>query len=140
MDNEEKILGMLGQIVDRLDNMDSRLDNMDSRLDNMDSRLDRLETAQAEMQASQAEMQKTLAEHSDLLKILDERSLKSAVLLETDVARDIHLVYEGHAITQQQLKKLASAERVEAVERDMFVVKETVRTLCIDVNDLKKAQ
>jgi len=126
MDNEEKILGMLGQIVERLDSMDSRLDNMDSRLD-------RLETAQAEMQ-------KTLAEHSDLLKILDERSLKSAVLLETDVARDIHLVYEGHAITQQQLKKLASAERVEAVERDMFVVKETVRTLRIDVNDLKKAQ
>lgn len=95
MNIEEKILQllekqgeMIGQINDRLGRLEDRMDRLESRMDKLEGRIDKLE-------ASQTAMQATLDEHTAMLKKLDERSLKSAVLLETEVPRKFNLLYEG---------------------------------------------
>ena len=47
---------------------------------------------------------------------LDTRSLRSAVILENDVARNIRLVYEGQEMLRQKMDALAPKERVEVLE------------------------
>ena len=38
---------------------------------------------------------------------IDTRSLRSSVLLETEVARDVRLVYEGQEMLRQKMEELA---------------------------------
>lgn len=174
MNNEEKILGLLVNLTEKVDNidgrlgqveavqakqgellvrMDERLDRMDERLsqveavqakhgellDRMDERLNQVETVQAKHGEQLAEVLAVQAEHGELLETLDARSLKSAVLLETDVARDIHLLYEGHSAIKQKLDTLATKEQVEELASDVDVIREVVSRHSSDISRLKKA-
>ena len=112
MSNEEKILEMLT--------------DMRSDIKQINGRLDRLETDVSELKAD--------------VKVLDERSLKSAVLLETDVARDTHLLYEGHSELKRQLDTLATKEQMEDLAGVVHVIKEVVSGHSRDIGRLKKAQ
>ena len=55
------------------------------------------------------------------VKVLDERSLKSAVLLETEVARDTRLLYEGYSELRRELSPLATKEQAEKLSGDVEV-------------------
>ena len=116
MNNEEKILALL---VELKESMDKRFDAVDTRLDGMDKRMDAMD---------------------ERLDELDARSLRTAVLLETEVARDIRLVYEGQEMLRQKLEELAPTERVEALEDDMTAVKSTVKIVVTRLDALEKAQ
>ena len=143
----------LDRMDERLDRMDERLDRMDERLsqveavqakhgellDRMDERLNQVETVQAKYGEQLAEVLAVQAEHGELLETLDARSLKSAVLLETDVARDIHLLYEGHSAIKQKLDTLATKEQVEELASDVDVIREVVSRHSSDISRLKKA-
>ena len=85
-------------------------------------------------------MQATLAEHGAMLKVLDERSLKSAVLLETEVARDTHLLYEGHSELKRELDTRATKEQVEELSGEVAIIKDVVTRHSVDIGKLKKAQ
>ena len=97
-----------------------------------------------EMKATQEEMKAEIDKRFDgieeRLDELDARSLRSAVLLETDVARDIRLVYEGQEMLRQKMEELTPKGRVEAVEDDVAVLKDAYKLLRMEVNELKKAQ
>ena len=147
MNIEEKILQllekqgeMIGQINDRLGRLEDRMDRLESRIDKLEGRMDKLEGRIDKLEASQTAMQATLDEHTAMLKKLDERSLKSAVLLETEVPRKFNLLYEGHSVIMENMRGLAEKSRVEALEDDVAMMKDSIKLLRIEVNALKKAQ
>ena len=88
-----------------------------------------------------------LKKHGDILahlteKVdeLDARSLHSAVILETDVARDIRLVCEGQELLGQKMEKLTPKDRVEVLEGDVAMMKDATKLMRLEIAELKKAQ
>lgn len=126
MTNEEKILEMLT-------NLTVTVDKHGELLVKQGEQLDRLQATQATQSEQLDRLEKRVDE-------LDARSLKSAVLLETDVARDIHLLYEGYSEITRKLDTLATKEQVDALAGEVKVIKEVVSRHSVDINKLKKAQ
>lgn len=60
---------------------------------------------------------------------IDERSQRAAVLLETDVARKLNLLYEGHDAIMETLGALASKSRIEAMADDIILLKSVRSTI-----------
>lgn len=102
--------------------------------------LSEMKTDIADLKATQARQGEQLAYLTERVDEIDTRSLRSAVLLETEVARDIRLVYEGQETLRQKVEELAPKGRVEAVEDDIAVLKDAYKLLRMEVNELKKVQ
>ena len=130
MNNEEKILHLLTEMKAEMDSMKTEIGSMkaetDKRFDKVDECLQ--------------ETDKRFDKVDECLQGLDARSLKSAVLLETDVSRDIHLLYEGYSEISKKLDTLATKEQVEELSDDVAVIKEVVSRHSVDIGKLKKAQ
>ena len=119
MNNEDKILELLVGLTETVSKQGEQLAKQGEQLTKLTEKVDRLETKVDE---------------------LDARSLKSAVLLETDVSRDIHLLYEGHSELSQKLDTLATKEQVEKLADEVDVIKAVVTRHSGDIGRLKKAQ
>ena len=109
MSNEEKILEMLTELA----------------------------RGQAEMRSDIAELKATQAAQSELLKELDARSLKSAVLLETDIPHQLGLLFEGHKTI---LETLSPKSRVEELEEEVTILRSAFQALANRLTALEKAQ
>lgn len=112
MNNEEKIIAMLGTLMEKVEQHGEMLETLTEKVE----------------------------QHGEMLKEIDTRSIKTAVLLETEVARDVHLLYKGHETILDKLDTLAEKSRVEALEADMTMMKDAYKLLRQEVNELKKAQ
>ena len=71
---------------------------------------------------------------------IDTRSLRSSVLLETEVARDVRLVYEGQEMLRQKMEELVPKDRVEVLEGDVAMLKDVIKLMRQEIAELKKAQ
>lgn len=91
----------------------------------------------SEMLEKQGERLAYLTERVDEI---DARSLRSAVLLETEVAKKIQLVYEGQELLRQKMEELAPKDRVEALESDVAMMKDVLKLMRLEIAELKKAQ
>lgn len=119
MNNEEKILQMLTVMQSDIAELKTTQTKQGEQLTSLTEKVDHL---------------------TDRVDEIDTRSLRSAVLLETEVARDVRLVYEGQEMLRQKMEELAPKGRVEAVEDDVAVLKDAYKLLRMEVNELKKAQ
>ena len=130
MNNEEKILQLLTEMKADMDGIKTDIDGMkadiDKRFDKVDARLQ--------------EIDKRFDKVDEQLQELDARSLKSAVLLETDVPRDINRLYESREEIVRKLDTLATKEQAEDLSDDVAVIKEVVSRHSVDIGKLKKAQ
>lgn len=90
--------------------------------------------------ADVTEIKGIVTKHSEHLDELDTRSLRSAVLLETEVARDIRLVYEGQEMLRQKMDELAPKERVEVLEDEVVALKSAMKMMVKRLEALEKAQ
>ena len=81
-----------------------------------------------------------LKKHGELLEKLDERSQRTAVLMETEVTRKLDLLYEGHGAIMDILETLAPKSRVEVLEDDVRLLKIAFKSMQQDIEKKKKAQ
>ena len=123
MNNEEKILAMLEKLTEEV-----------GRHSEMLAKQGEILTTHSEMLAIQS---KLLEKHNELLEELDDRSLRSAVILENEVLPKLQLLYEGHVHLQETL---APKERVEDLEDEVITVKSTLKMMTKRLDALEKAQ
>ena len=95
--------------------------------------LEALTVDMAVVKADVSELKERVAE-------LDARSLRSAVLLETEVAKKLQLLYEGHGELKRETGTLATKEQVEKLAEDVDVVKTVVTRHSGEISQLKKAR
>jgi len=147
MNNEEKILGMLSQMQADMTAMKADMTTM--KADMMTVKAD-MTTMKADMTAMKADMTTMKADmmtvKADMTTMkaridqIDERSQRTAVLLETEVDRKLNLLYEGHDAIMECLDKLSPKSRVEILEGDVALLKDVIKLMRQEIADLKKAQ
>ena len=71
------------------------------------------------------------------LEELDARSLKSAVLLETEIPHKLGLLFEGHKTI---LETLSPKSRVEELEEEVTILRSAFQALANRLAALEKAQ
>ena len=109
MNNEEKILEMLASLTETVNKQGEQLN--------------RIEAVQAE--------------HTERLEELDARSLKSAVLLETEIPHKLGLLFEGHKTI---LETLSPKSRVDELEEEVTILRSAFQALANRLTALEKAQ
>lgn len=113
MNNEEKILGILEKLTEKVEGMDQRMDRMEGRMDRMEGRMDRME--------------------SDISGI--------KVRLDVDVQRQLNLLAEGHSRLVERLDALEEVrELAEETKDKVDVIYAVVKRHSGDIAELKKAQ
>ena len=80
-----------------------------------------------------------LAQQGEILKELDDRSKRTAVLLESDIAPKIQLLFDGHDELRRKMDKLATKEQVEELAGDVDIIRSVVSRHSSDISELKKA-
>ena len=147
MSNEEKILEILGHHDQMFAAINQTLEKHGEMLERHGEMLERhgetlekhskiLEQHSQILEEHSAEMKK----HGELLEKLDERSQRTAVLMETEVTRKLDLLYEGHGAIMDILETLAPKSRVEVLEDDVRLLKIAFKSMQQDIAGLKKAQ
>ncbi len=99
-----------------------------------------LKTNVATLQTDVEGLKTDVAGLKETVEALDARSLKSAVLLEADIPRSINRLYEGHGAIMEKLCTLASQDQVDEHDQDISIMKDAIKLLRLEVNELKKAQ
>ena len=126
MNNEEKILEMLSGLTVTIGKHGELLTE--------------LKTDVAELKTDVEGLKTNVAGLKETVEVLDARSLKSAVLLETDIPRSINRLYEGHGAIMEKLRTLASQDQVDEHDQDISIMKDAIKLLRLEVNKKKKAQ
>ena len=93
-----------------------------------------------QMQSDMAGMKADMAGMKERIDQIDERSQRTAVLMDADIVPKLQLLYEGHGAIMEKLDKLATKDRVDELEADVIVLKTAVKMLTQEVAELKKAQ
>ena len=71
-----------------------------------------------QLQTDVSGMKNRLGNMEEQMNQLDDKSQRTAVLLETEINHKLDLLYEGHGMIMEHLDKLASKSRVEELESD----------------------
>jgi len=116
MNNEEKILEILGQ---------------------MQADMTAMKTDMTAMKTDMTAMKTDMSAMKERIDVIDDRSQRTAVLLEVEYKQQLDLLYEGH---QAIMEALTPKERIKELEADISVLKMAVRTLSEELQALKKAQ
>ena len=133
MNNEEKILEMLGQISQTLERHTEMLERHGEMLERHGEILER----HTEILERHGEM---LERHDKTLERLDHEITKINLTLENDVQRKFDVIFDKLDSIDQRLEELPTAEDQMITNGRLDVLEATVKKLSRDVAALKKAQ
>ncbi len=123
MQNEEKILGLLEQLVEDVSGLKEDVSGLKQDVSGL--------------KQESAETKKELAALKEQMDRMDERLRRVELTQENMVLPQLRLLAEGN---DTLLARSAPAERVEAVETDVDMLKTVVRLHSQDISALKKAR
>lgn len=123
MQNEEKILGLLEQLVEDVSGLKEDVSGLKQDVSGL--------------KQESAETKKELAALKEQMGRMDERLRRVELTQENMVLPQLRLLAEGN---DTLLARSAPAERVEAVETDVDMLKTVVRLHSQDISALKKAR
>ena len=85
---------------------------------------------------------KTIAEMTDreLLEYLAGEVRNLNLAMENEVTPKIQALAEGHTTIIEKLESLTPKSRVEALEDDVALLKQAIRSMSQEISELKKAQ
>ena len=126
MNNEEKILELLGQISQTLDHHGEILEHHTEILDRHSAILEH--------------HSEILERHDKALGRLDQEVAKINLTLENDVQRKFDVIFDKLDSIDQRLEELPTAEDQMITNGRLDVLEATVKKLSRDVAALKKAQ
>ena len=125
----ETMAKLLAPIQETLQTMSARFDGVDERLDGIDKRLDgigkRLDS-----------VDKRLDGVDERLDAVEQEARKANVVLETEIRRDINLLFEGHQLI---LERLTPREAQEALEERVSTLEAVSRLHGEQLRELKRA-
>ena len=133
MNNEEKILEMLGQISQTLERHGEMLERHGEILERHTEILER----HTEILERHGEM---LERHDKTLERLDHEITKINLTLENDVQQKFDVIFDKLDSIDQRLEELPTAEDQMITNGRLDVLEATVKKLSRDVAALKKAQ
>ena len=133
MNNEEKILEMLGQISQTLERHGKILEHHSEILERHGEILER----HTEILERHGEM---LERHDKTLERLDHEITKINLTLENDVQQKFDVIFDKLDSIDQRLEELPTAEDQMITNGRLDVLEATVKKLSRDVAALKKAQ
>lgn len=94
----------------------------------------------AEMKSEMSEMKSEISGIKEKLEEVDQRSIRTQVLLETEIRDKIQLLFDGHELIKEKLDELAPRNRVDDLEEDVAMLKDVIKLMRIEIAELKQAQ
>ncbi len=134
---EEKILLLLEKQGEHLERLDGRLDAIDSRLDAIDSRLDAIDDRLDAIDGRLDAIDGRLDALESKVDPMEKQIRNINVTLENMVFPQLQALAEGQ---QTILETLSPKNRVEALEDEVMFLKQVIKSISHDVNELRKAQ
>ena len=120
MNHEEKILGLLEKLTEKVDSMDQRMDRMEGRMDRMEGHMDQMEGRMDRMET-------------------DISGIK--VRLDVDVQKQINLLCEANSRIVERLDALEEVRELAEETRDKVdVIYTVVKQHSGEIAELKRAQ
>ena len=156
MNNEEKILELLSRHENSFEQINQTLSEMKAEMAGIKAEMTAEMTGikaemtaemtgmkaemTAEMSGMKAEMTAEMAGMKAILEEVNQRSIRTQVLLETEIRDNIQLLFDGHELIKEKLEDLAPKSRVEELEEDVAMLKDVIKLMRIEIAELKKAQ
>lgn len=82
----------------------------------------------------------TVAQQGERLDEMQDTLTRVAVTQESMVLPRLQALYEGHSAIMDKLERKAGRDRLYELEDDVSMLKDSVKLLRMEVNELKKAQ
>ncbi len=123
-------------VDERLDGIDKRLDGIGKRLDSVDKRLDGVDERLDGVEKRLDGVEKRLDSVEERLDAVEQEARKANVVLETEIRRDINLLFEGHQLI---LERLTPREAQEALEERVSTLEAVSRLHGEQLRELKRA-
>lgn len=141
MNNEEKILGMLEKLTEKVDGMGQRIDQMDQRMDRMEGRMDRMEGCMGQMESRMDRMEGRMDQMEGRMDRMETDISGIKVRLDVDVQKQINLLSEANSRIVERLDALEEVRELAEETRDKVdVIYAVVKMHSGDIAELKKAQ
>lgn len=138
----EKLDSRMTGIDVRLETLDTRMTGIDGRLESLDTRVTgidgRLETLDTRVTDVNGRLDSAVQRLENKIEE-SARDTKSEILayIEADVMPKFDILADGHKILRETL---SPKDRVEALEEEVSFMKQVIKALSQEVNELKMAQ